>query len=257
MPASHDNGHEAVIDAQFGPQAQAYVRSAVHASGEDLDQLEAIVRQVRPAHALDLGCGGGHVAYRLAPHATQVTACDLSPEMLAAVRDTAAARGFGNIATELAAAERLPFADGAFDFVATRFSAHHWGDLQRGLAEARRVARPGSVAIFIDAVAAAEALFDTHLQAIELLRDRSHVRDYSIAEWTAAAARAGFEVETVTRRRIRIDFADWIARMRTPAPLAAAVLAIQASSPAEVRSYFGVEDDGSFQLDVMTLSARA
>ena len=31
----------------------------------------------------------------------------------------------------------------------------------------------------------AQALFDTHLQAIELLRDTSHGRDYSVAEWTA------------------------------------------------------------------------
>src|ERR1700758_1018062 len=101
--------HAAVVDAQFGPQAKAYVQSAVHASGEDLDALEAIAARLRPARALDLGCGGGRVAVRLAPHAGAVTPCDLSAEMLAAVRETAAARGIGNLATEQAPAERLPF----------------------------------------------------------------------------------------------------------------------------------------------------
>ena len=47
--------HEAVVDAQFGPRAQAYVQSAVHASGEDLDALEALARRRRPTRALDLG----------------------------------------------------------------------------------------------------------------------------------------------------------------------------------------------------------
>lgn len=249
--------HDAVVDAQFGPQAAAYVQSAVHAQGEDLDALEAIARRLRPARALDLGCGGGHVAYRLAPHAGAVVACDLSGEMLAAVRETAAARGLSNIATELAPAEQLPFADAAFDFIATRFSAHHWRDLGAGLAQARRVAQPGAPAIFIDAVSPGKPLQDSHLQAVELLRDPSHVRDYTIAEWTAAVERAGFDVEAITRRQIRMDFATWIARMRTPKVQADAIRALQQQASKEVRSHFAIEADGSFQLDVMMLEARA
>lgn len=258
-PDSHApaRSHDAVVDAQFGPQAAAYVQSAVHAQGADLDELEAIVRAVRPARALDLGCGGGHVAYRLAPHAGAVVACDLSAEMLAAVRETAAERGLGNIVTEQAPAERLPFADAAFDFVVTRFSAHHWRDLGAGLAQARRVAGPGAPAIFIDAVSPGKPLQDSHLQAIELLRDPSHVRDYSIAEWTAAVERAGFDVEAVTRRQIRMDFATWTQRMRTPKLQADAVRALQQQASQEVRAHFAIEADGSFQLDVMVLLARA
>jgi SAM-dependent methyltransferase len=248
--------HDALVDAQFGPQAQAYVQSAVHAAGEDLDQLEAIAARLRPGRALDLGCGGGHVTYRLSPHARAVTACDLSGEMLAAVRATAEARGLGNIATELAPAERLPFPDAAFDLVATRFSAHHWRDLDRGLGEARRVARAGAAAVFIDAVSAGRPLLDTHLQAVELLRDPSHVRDYTVAEWTAAAERAGFDVGGVTRRRVRMDFPTWIRRMRTPAVQAEAIRALQSHASAEVRAHFEIEPDGSFQLDVMVLEAQ-
>jgi len=81
--------HEGAVVAQFGPQARAYVESAVHAQGADLEALETIVRERAPAHALDLGAGGGHVAYRMARHARMVTAYDLSSEMLAAVAATA------------------------------------------------------------------------------------------------------------------------------------------------------------------------
>ena len=151
---------------QFGPRASAYVQSAVHAQGEDLDRLEAIVRTLAPATALDVGTGGGPVADRLAARAGQATACDLSEELLVAVAETAKSRGIDNLATRAAPAERLPFEDGAFDFVATRFSAHHWRDVEAGLREMRRVARPGSTAVSVDAYSPVHPLLDTHLQAV-------------------------------------------------------------------------------------------
>jgi ubiquinone/menaquinone biosynthesis C-methylase UbiE len=186
-----------------------------------------------------------------------VTACDLSAEMLAAVAATARDKGLSNIATREAAAEALPFEDGAFDLLACRFSAHHWRDFAAGIAEARRVARKGAAAVFIDAVSPGRPLLDTHLQAVELLRDTSHVRDYSVAEWTQTVERAGFSVQAVRRHRLRMDFATWIQRMRTPEPLAAAVRALQAAASEEVRAWFAIEPDGSFMLDVMTLEATA
>lgn len=251
------SSHETVVDAQFGPRAAAYVQSAVHAAGADLDALEALAAAARPARALDLGCGGGHVAYRLAAHAKEVVACDLSADMLQAVAATAQARGLGNIATRQAAAERLPFDDEAFDFSATRFSAHHWRDLRQGLAEAHRVTRRGAPAVFIDAVSAGRPLLDTHLQAIELLRDTSHVRDYTVGEWTGAVEAAGFNVARLARHRIRMAFADWTARMRTPPGQAAAVRALQAAASDEVQAHFVIEADGSFMLEVMVLETTA
>jgi hypothetical protein len=83
------------------------------------------------------------------------------------------------------------------------------------------------------------------------------VRDYSTGEWAAAVERAGFQVTAVSRHRLRMDFATWTERMRTPAPLAEAVRALQAGAADEVRAHFGIEPNGSFQLDVMTLEARA
>lgn len=249
--------HDAVTQSQFGPRAALYVTSALHASGPDLDAVEAVAAESRPARALDLGCGGGHVAYRLAPHAGEVVACDLSPDMLAVVATTAGERGFANLRTRQAAAEQLPFDDASFDLVATRFSAHHWRTLDPGLAEAHRVARPGATAIFVDSMSPGRALHDTHLQAVELLRDTSHVRNYTAAEWITAVTRAGFTVQRVRRHRIRIDFGTWVERMRTPATMVAAIHALQAAASDEVRAYFAVEPDGSFFLDVITLETTA
>ena len=249
--------HETVVGDQFGPRAKAYVESAVHAAGEDLDALENLVRQAKPRRALDLGAGGGHVAYRLARHAERVTAADLSADMLAAVAAKAKADGLSNIDTVESPAERLALPDGSVDFLACRYSAHHWRDFHAGLREARRVTKLRAPAVFIDAYAPGVALLDTHLQAVELLRDTSHVRNRTLAEWTAALEVAGFAVRGLRTWQLRMDFAVWIARMRTPEENARAIRALQTAVSSEVRAHFAIEPDGSFMLDIMMIEAAA
>ncbi len=85
----------------------------MHGAGEDLEQIEALLRGHAEARVLDLGCGGGHVSYRASPHVASVVACDLTRDMLDAVERTAAARGLSNITVRQAAAEALPFPDAA------------------------------------------------------------------------------------------------------------------------------------------------
>jgi len=253
MPMSET--HDILVQSQFGPTAQAYVASAVHAEGADLVHIAARAAALRPAHALDLGCGGGHVAYALAPHAARVTACDLSAQMTGAVAAEAARRALPNIETAVAPAEALPFAAATFDFLACRFSAHHWGDLPAGLGEARRVLAPGAPALFADVIAPPLAAADSHLQAVELLRDPSHARDYSEAEWRRLLEQAGFTIRSVITARLRMDFASWTARMRTPPEQAAAIRALQSLASAEVADHFAIEPDGSFTIDTVLIEA--
>ncbi|KAB0681447.1 class I SAM-dependent methyltransferase [Aureimonas leprariae] len=247
--------HSTLVDRQFGAQAEAYVASAVHAAGEDLDWLAAHLATLRPVRLLDLGCGGGHVAYRAAAHAGEVTAADLSDAMLAAVQREAAARGLGNILTQQARAEALPFPDGTFDAVATRFSAHHWSDAAAGLREAARVLAPGGMLFAMDAISPGPPLLDTHLQAVEALRDPSHVRDYSAAEWLRMLAAAGFAVQEVRTCRLRMEFASWTARMRTPDAAQAAIRYLQDALPEAARRQMEVEADGSFMLPTLRIAA--
>ena len=245
--------HDQLVQLHFGTTAGDYVTSAVHASGADLDRIAAIAAEHGPLRALDLGCGGGHVSYAIAPHVRELVACDLSTEMLAAVQAEAGRRGIGNLATTQARAEALPFADGYFDLLACRFSTHHWGHAEAGLSEARRVLRPGGRAIFVDVVAPALAAADTHLQAVEVLRDPSHGRDYSIAEWAAMLTHAGFDIAAITHGRLRMDFVTWTARMRTPSSHIAAICALQQLASGEVAAHFAIEADGSFAIDTVLI----
>ncbi len=243
--------------AHYAPRAQDYLASEVHRSGADLEQIAEALREHAGARVLDLGCGGGHVAYRAAPLVREVVACDPTASMLETVRAAAAERGLHNIEVRQAAAEQLPFADGDFDVVLSRFSTHHWRRRNAGLREARRVLKREGLAIFIDVAAPEDALLDTHLQTVELLRDVSHVRNYRPSEWVAALAAAGFALDGVTARRLPLRFDDWVARTRTDPTHVAAIRSLQQGAPAEVREHFAIAEDGSFSLDTLTLVAHA
>jgi ubiquinone/menaquinone biosynthesis C-methylase UbiE len=247
--------HDQVADA-FGTTAAAYLTSHVHATGADLQTLADSVATTPGADVLDMGCGAGHASFAVAPHARSVTAYDIAPPMLATVEAAARERGLGNIRTQQGAAERLPFADASFDWVVSRMSAHHWRDVPQALAEVRRVLRPGGRVLFIDIAGIDHPLLDTHIQAVEVLRDGSHVRDYRADEWLAGFAAAGFDAQIRTRWRLPIEFAGWVARMRTPPERIAAIRSLWREAPDEVRDYFDVQEDGSFKLDALMIEAR-
>jgi ubiquinone/menaquinone biosynthesis C-methylase UbiE len=254
--ANHSTAmHSAVVERQFGGQAAAYLSSQVHAQGEEFAQLRQRVGEIDTARVLDLGCGAGHVSFQIADLAAEVVAYDLSPRMLDVVGESARDRGFDNIRTVQGVAESLPFADSTFDAVFSRFSAHHWRDVGLALREVRRVLKPGGVAAFIDVAASEQPLFDSFLQTVEMLRDTSHVRDYSPSEWAQMVGEAGLVMTSCSRQRLRLDFESWIARMRTSDVMREAIRQLQHDVGQEVRDAFDISDDGSFTTDMLVLWA--
>lgn len=97
-----------------------------------------------------MGCGAGHASFAAAHQVKQVVAYDLSAQMLDVVAQAAKEKGLDNIATRQGYAESLPFEDGSFDVVISRYSAHHWHDVGRALREVNRVLKPGGVVIVMD-----------------------------------------------------------------------------------------------------------
>jgi len=240
----------AVVAQQFGNTANAYLTSAVHAQGADLTMLRELAAALpkRPV-VLDLGCGAGHASFAVAPAAESVTAYDLSHEMLAVVEKAARECGHDNLRTQQGNVASLPFADASMCMVVTRFSAHHWLDVPAALREVKRVLKPRGVFVVIDITAPESPLHDTTLQAVELLRDGSHVRDYRPSEWARMLSDAGFKHQQVQGWKLQMKFDEWTARMRTPAERITAIRSLLQSAPEETQAYFEVQADDSFTID--------
>jgi len=157
---------------EWDARADAYRVSRTHAKGDDLDQLVAWCEPGPGVTALDVATGGGHVARRLRELGCDVTTCDAAVGMEPDV---------------VCPAESLPFTDGAFDVVACRLAAHHFDPAQAAVAEMARVSRR--------LVVLEDTLFvDDLVHEAELLRDATHVRQYTRAEWRALCDAAGLRV---------------------------------------------------------------
>lgn len=253
---SQRQNHESNIDRQFGEQASAYLASHVHARGADLEKLQVLLAGQSHAQVLDLGCGAGHVSFTVAPEVARVTAYDLSAAMLTVVENAAAERGLSNVVTRQGQAESLPFDDASFDAVLSRYSAHHWQNVGLGMHEINRVLKPGGQAVIMDVCSPGTPLLDTYLQATELLRDTSHVRDYSSAEWLRLASDAGLRIAGIEHDRLHLEFSSWVERMRTPAVLINAIRQLQNAMPREVHQHFNILTEGSFTVDTVFLRLR-
>lgn len=242
--------HGQTVQTQFDPRADAYVTSAVHAAGPDLERAKALVAESVPpaSQALDVGCGGGHLSFALAPYLARVVALDPSPSMLSAVSTAAAARGLGQIETRLGTAESLPFADHSIPLVCTRYSAHHWTRLAAAVREIGRVLARGGHVLVIDTLGHEDSLVDTFMQSIELLRDPSHVRNRSRSEWRSLLEPLGLVELERAEWPTRLEFTSWVERMRTPADRVAVIRSLQEGAPREVREALAIEKDGSFTI---------
>jgi len=241
----------------FGSNAAQYLTSTVHSAGADLDKLMDAVAISRATRVLDLGCGAGHASYALARGgAKEVVAYDLAPAMLEVVATEAQSRGHAQIQISQGPAESLPFPDAGFDLVVTRYSAHHWLDMRRGVHEAARVLKPGGMLIVIDVISPENPLLDTVLQTVEVLRDPSHVRNYRESEWRSVLTGEGFSGTSFHRWKLSMEFAGWVARIGTSAARIEALKTVFDELPGEAREYFAVGANRSFAIDAGWLEAR-
>jgi ubiquinone/menaquinone biosynthesis C-methylase UbiE len=248
--------HEQSISKSFGSNAERYLTSPVHSAGADLDFLARSVAALDEPKVLDLGCGAGHASFATAPFAREVIAFDLTTAMLEVTAAAAKERGLSNISTTQGSVEELPFNSQQFDFVVSRYSAHHWNDVPRALQEVKRVLKPGGQVCFIDLTGAPFPLLDTHLQSVELARDPSHVRSYTESEWLSFFQAASFEARIEQRWRLALEFSSWVSRIGTSAEGIAAIGSLWSSAPTEVRDYFKLQDDLSLEVDAAMILAH-
>ena len=189
----------------WSERADAYRGAVDQAAGDD---LELLVAWAEGETALDVATGGGHTANRLREAGFRVTTLDPAPGMRADV---------------LARAEDIPFADSSFDVVACRIAPHHFDDVEAAVREMARVARR---LVLIE-----DTLFESEqVEQAEKLRDPTHVRSYTEAEWRGFLDASGLELEQVVVREKRRSLDDWLARTETTGEEAEQVKALLADA---------------------------
>lgn len=146
---------QSLVDDVFYRVAERYdVMNDAMSGGLHRVWKDALVSRLAPPRSsrvpwrvLDVAGGTGDVAFRIAERAegnVAVTVCDINASMLQVGRERAAKRAFGDAVTfREGNAEELPFASGTFDAYTIAFGIRNVPRIERALAEAYRVLRPG------------------------------------------------------------------------------------------------------------------
>lgn len=168
-------------------------------------------------HVLDVGCGTGAVTI---PAKLQVggkgkaAGIDPAPEMIAVARKKASRAGL-EIDFRVGVIESLPFPDGTFDAVISSLMMHHLPDHVRvkGLAEIKRVLKPGGRLLVADLVRSGTSFFQRFLTPLALHRAVQHLLhhgphdQFSIEDLPKQLDQAGFaEIERLEDRFSIIGF---------------------------------------------------
>lgn len=230
------------VQSNFGAAAADYVTSKVHANSEDLTWVVESADLSGTERVLDVATGAGHTAFALAPHAAEVVALDITPEMLAVAQQVANERHLYNIRFLKGDAQNIPCEEASFDVVACRQAAHHFPDARRAVQEWARVLRPGGKLILVDSASPEEPEIDAFLNEIECLRDPSHVRNYRRSEWLAFLHEAGFTVNDTREMGIWLDIPSWTKRMRTPEKSVATIERLLREASPATRQRLGIEE---------------
>ena len=129
-----------VVRREYATEEGLRARASVYEGVSGPDAREAAfeaVREAAPRDVLEVGCGWGESAARIASElGARVVAVDLSPRMV----ELARARGLD---ARLGDVRRLELADASFDVAVANWMLYHVPDLDAALAELARVLRPG------------------------------------------------------------------------------------------------------------------
>lgn len=195
--------HDTKIVAQFTRWAQPFAALPIHSEADGLARTLAAAAIEPHMSVLDVACGPGIVACAAARHASHVTGIDLTPAMIEQAQRRQQATGLGNLDWHVGNACALPFNDGAFDVVLTRYSFHHLPEAKVALREMKRVCRPGGRLVVIDATPSPES--QAAYDRMEILRDRSHTSALTLEQLRTLGREAGLSEQHIDGYRLEAE----------------------------------------------------
>jgi ubiquinone/menaquinone biosynthesis C-methylase UbiE len=207
-----ETSHRDLIVDQFSKQAIPFSTAKTIADAKALQLLIDAVGAAPDDMVLDVACGGGNVVCAFAKVVRHATGIDMTPAMLDRARAMAREKSLSNVSWDQGQATALPYADGAFTIVVTRFSLHHFMEPIAVLKEMVRVCAPGGRVLVADMHTSTDSAKGAEFNRMELLRDPSHVRALPVAELKALFPAAGLPEAKIAFYELRDELENLLGR---------------------------------------------
>jgi ubiquinone/menaquinone biosynthesis C-methylase UbiE len=205
---------------EFSKQAARMAEAPAFAAEGAVSPFLELLGNPPPTRVLDLACGPGVLTHAVAKSGSRVVAADVTPAMVQRAQERCA--DTPGVEFRVCDATALPFRDGEFDGVITRLSVHHFGKPTAVLHEAYRVLATDGVLVLGDITSSANANEARLHNALEALRDPSHVEMLTANDLERLVTSAGFRIDTQLHWKQPRRFEEWaaiVAHARSLEPL--------------------------------------
>jgi ubiquinone/menaquinone biosynthesis C-methylase UbiE len=203
--------HRELVRTEFSQQAEAMANAPAFSAAAVTDRFKEAVASKASGVMLDLACGPAILLASLASTMRLSVGVDATPKMIQLARAKCRSAGTANTQFVESLAESLPFATAAVDCVVTRLSIHHFLDPLVVLHEVKRVLKSDGLLVIGDLTSSEDPTERRLHNALEQLRDPSHVRMLPESELLQLVNAAGFQVVATDHWLQRRQFEEWAA----------------------------------------------
>ncbi|MBR5683373.1 MAG: methyltransferase domain-containing protein [Ruminococcus sp.] len=231
------NSEEMISAAKQGFEAAFSEKSFYNRQTQDSSHIEAILGILpvkRDMRILDLGTGSGYLAFAIAQKHPDITVVglDIVEKALEQNRQRAAHEGLNNVSFASYDGSTFPFESRSFDMVVTRYSLHHFPDINSSLSEVDRILS-GKGCFFISDPAPNEGDENGFADEYMQVKPDGHIKFRSLAEWKSLCGNCGFQLAD-----------SFISSIRFPRKYEEIYETIMKRHPKETVSSYGIEVTG-------------
>ena len=120
-----------------------------------------------------------------------------------------------NLNFNICNAEQLKYSDKKFDIVTCRTAAHHFIEVEKFCCEVHRVLKDEGEFIIVDTITSDQIKLNNWHQEVELIRDKSHIKNLSLIEWKNLLKKTNFYIKDIIQSRVTMNLNDWMERSGT------------------------------------------
>ena len=227
---------------QFNNQAKFYSSSKTFSAGESLDILSSLLNKKKFESGLDIGTGAGFAAFELSKSCKKVEATDISEGMINEAKKIMKERKINNLNFNICSAEELNYSDKKFDIVTCRTAAHHFLDVEKFCSEVHRVLKDEGEFIIVDTITSDQIKLNNWHQEVELIRDKSHMKNLSLIEWKNILKISKFSFLDIIQSRVTMNLNDWMERSGTSDKDKKILKDKFQNSDEKIKSFFGIKN---------------
>jgi 2-polyprenyl-3-methyl-5-hydroxy-6-metoxy-1,4-benzoquinol methylase len=247
--------HDQNLARAFDSQAPLFERAPVQSDPIALERLVNAADLPAGCLVLDAGCGPGLVSAALLEAGHRVVGVDLSREMIERARKRCSRHGERARFMQLSVFDPAIDSLGPFNAAVSRFVLHHVEDPQAFVERQVALLESNGVLVVNDHLTDPESEVAKHHSAIEVARDRTHVRNLTGGEFVDLFAAAGLTSIRYVEEPFSLDFDEWFDR-GTPSATKAEVRRQLLHGPI-IRSFRPrVLEDASIRLDCFRATVR-